>query len=193
MQPTTFTFRLSDEGYLELLRNMPYIRKMYAFIITVLVTLCTLFSLSINGDLQAYTRSAFEVISAGVIAFLLSFVFLIALYFYIRSKWNRGLKKLARSLKEKYQGSKDEDYIIAFDQNEKAFYVGYRRHKIEIGQRLHVVSTSNYLLFYHGKGKAEDKFYIPKGGKEGHRESVRIVEAFLEKSEEVQFKRKRPS
>jgi hypothetical protein len=128
-------------------------------------------------------------------ALVLSLVALLVFYLYFRFRINAFLKQSARRKKEKYQPTNDEEYMIVFDQVQKAFLLGNRQHRIGIGQNLKVVSTSRHLLFYDGDGKSQDKFYIPKHGEKEHQENVAYMTDYLEKSSEVQYreKEKRPS
>ena len=78
--------------------------------------------------------------------------------------------------------------MIVFDQDQNAFLLGNRQHRI--GQNLKVVSTSRHLLFYDGDGKSQEKFYIPKDGDKEHQENVAYITDYLKKSSEVQYKEK---
>jgi hypothetical protein len=197
----TFTFKLSDDGYYELLKYMPYFRKVYLFgIIGVFVISAVLF-LSLNNSFQESASTSSQLIFAHILqvmfpallAFGLSLVVLLVFYLYFLFRINAFLKKSARRLKEKYQPANDEEYVIVFDQDQKAFLLGNRQHRI--GQNLKVVSTTRHLLFYDGEGKSQEKFYIPKDGDEGHQENVGFITDYLDKSAEVQYIKigKRPS
>ncbi|MGG4169255.1 hypothetical protein ABEW00_17570 [Rossellomorea vietnamensis] len=196
MQKKTFTFKLSDDGYYELLKYMPYFRKVYLFgIIGVFVISAVLF-LSLNHSFQesASTSSQLifehilQVMFPALLAFGISLVVLLVFYLYFRFRINAFLKKSARRLKEKYQQAFDEEYMIVFDQDQNAFLLGNQQHRI--GQNLKVVSTSRYLLFYDGDGKSQRKFYIPKDGGKEHQEDVACITVYLEKSSAVQYKEK---
>ncbi len=63
--------------------------------------------------------------------------------------------------------------MIVFDQDQNAFLLGNRKHRI--GQNLKVVSTSRHLLFYDGDEKSQTKFYIPKDGGQEHQENVAYI------------------
>jgi hypothetical protein len=110
------------------------------------------------------------------------------LYLYFRFRINAFLKKSARRLKEKYQPANDEEYMIVFDQDQNAFLLGNRQHRI--CQNLQVVSTSRHLLFYDGGGKSQEKFYIPKDGDQEHQENVAYIKDYLMKTSGVQYEEK---
>ncbi|RBP00197.1 hypothetical protein [Rossellomorea aquimaris] len=196
MQNKAFTFKLSDEGYYELLKNMPYFRKVYFFGNIGLGVITTVLFLYWNHEFQesASTPSpvmfAFisQVMFPALLAFGLSLVVHLVLYFYFRFRIHASLKKSARRLKEKYQPANGEEYKIVFDQDQNAFLLGNRQHGI--GQNLKVVSTSRHLLFYDGDGKSQEKFYIPKDGGKEHQEDVACISVYLEKSSAVQYKEK---
>ena len=194
MQKKTFTFKLSEDGYYELLKYMPYFRKVYLFgIIGVFVISAVLF-LSLNNSFQESASTSSQLIFAHILqvmfpallAFGLSLVVHLVFYLYFRFRINAFLKKSARRLKEKYQPANDEEYMIVFDQGQNAFLLGNRQHRI--GQNLKVVSTSRHLLVYDGDGKSQSKFYIPKDGDKEHQENVAFIANYLEKSSEVQYK-----
>lgn len=195
MQKKTLTFKLSDDGYYELLKYMPYFRKVHLFgIIGVFVISAVLF-LSLNHSFQESASTSSQLIFEHILqvmfptllAFGISLVVLLVFYLYFRFRINAFLKKSARRLKEKYQPANDEEYIIVFDRDQNAFFLGNRQQQIEIGQNLKVVSTSSHLLFYDGDGKTQEKFYIPKDGDQGHQENVASIAYYLEKSFEVQY------
>ncbi|MCC5803805.1 hypothetical protein [Rossellomorea vietnamensis] len=201
MQKKTFTFKLSDDGYYELLKYMPYFRKVYLFgIIGVLVISAVLF-LSLNNTFQESASTSSQLIFAHILqvmfpallAFGISLVVLLVFYLYFRFRIKAFLKKSARRLKEKYQPANDEEYMIVFDQDQNAFLLGNRHHRI--CQNLQVVSTSSHLLFYDGDGKSQEKFYIPKDGDQEHQENVAYITDYLEKTSGVRYgeKGKRPS
>ncbi|MGG4169270.1 hypothetical protein ABEW00_17650 [Rossellomorea vietnamensis] len=203
MQKKTFTFKLSDEGYYELLKYMPYFRKVHFFGIIGVFVISTVFFLYWNHEFQESANTSSPVMFAfilqvmfpALLAFGLSLVVHFLLYLYFRFRINAFLKKSARRLKEKYQPANDEEYMIVFDQDQHAFLIGNRQHRIGIGQNLKVVSTSRYLLFYDGDGKSQSKFYIPKDGDKGHQENVAYIKDYLKKTSRVQYeeKGKRPS
>lgn len=197
MQNKTFTFKLSDEGYYELLKYMPYYRKVYFFGIIGLVVISTALFLYWNHAFQESARTSssqlifahiLQVMFPALLAFGLSLVVLLVIYLYFRFRINAFLKKSARRLKEKYQPANGEEYMIVFDQDQKAFLLGNPQQQIEIGQNLKVVSTSRHLLFYDGDGKSQSKFYIPKDGDQEHQENVAYISDYLEKSLEIQYK-----
>ncbi|WGG46487.1 hypothetical protein [Rossellomorea sp. DA94] len=194
MEKKTFTFKLSDEGYYELLKYMPYFRKVYFFgIIGVVVISAGLF-LSLYNSFQESTSTSSQLIFAHILqvmfpallAFGISLVVLLVFYLYFRFRINVFLKKSARRLREKYQPANDEEYMIVFHQDQDAFLLGDQQHRI--GQNLKVVSTSRHLLFYDGEGKFQNKFYMPKHGDKEHEEDVAYIADYLEKSSEVQYK-----
>lgn len=201
MEKKTFTFKLSDDGYYELLKYMPYFRKVYFFGIIGVVVISAVLFLSLNNSFQesASTSSpvmfafVLQVMFPALLAFGLSLVVFLVFYLYFRFRINAFLKKSARRLKEKYQPANDEEYMIVFDQDQEAFILGNRKHRI--GQNLKVVSTSRHLLFYDGDGKSQEKFYIPKHGDEKYQEDVAYIKDYLKKTSGVQYeeKGKRPS
>ncbi|PFA62933.1 hypothetical protein CN378_17995 [Bacillus sp. AFS015802] len=203
MQKKTFTFKLSDDGYYELLRYMPYFRKVYLFGNIGVYVISIVFFLYWNHEFQESASTSSPVMFAFISqvmvpalwAFGLSLVVHLVLYFYFRFRIHVFLKQSARRLKEKYQPANNEVYMIVFDQDQSAFFLGNRQHRIGIGQNLKVVSTFKYLLFYDGDGKSQDKFYIPKDGDQGHQENVAYITDYLEKTSGVQYeeKGKRPS
>jgi hypothetical protein len=195
VQKKTFTFKLSDDGYYELLKYMPYFRKVYFFGIIGVVVISAVLFLSLNNSFQesANTSSSqlifehiLQLMFPALLAFGLSLVVLLVFYLYFRFRINAFLKKSARRLKEKYQPDNDKEYMVVFDQDQNAFLLGNRQYRI--GQNLKVVSTSRHLLFYDRDGKSQEKFYIPKDGDQGHRENVAYITNYLEKSLEVQYK-----
>ena len=198
MQNKTFTFKLSDEGYYELLKYMPYFRKVYLFGIIGLFVISIVLFLSLNNSFQESASTSSQVMFAyisqvmfpALLALALSLVVLLVFYLYFRFRINTFLKKSARLLKEKYQPANDEEYMIVFDQDQMAFLLGNRQHRIEIGQSLKVISTSKNILFYNGDGKSHNKFYIPKYGDKEHQENVAYMTDYLEKSSEVEYKEK---
>jgi hypothetical protein len=196
VEKKTFTFKLSDDGYYELLKYMPYFRKVYFFgIIGVFVISAVLF-LSLNHSFQesASTSSPvmfeyiLQVMFPALLAFGISLVVLLVFYLYFRFRINAFLKKSARRLKEKYQPANDEKYKIVFDQDLSAFLLGNEKNRI--GQNLKVVSTSRHLLFYDGDGKSQEKFYIPKDGDQVHQENVAYIKDYLKKTSGVQYEEK---
>ncbi|WGG46520.1 hypothetical protein [Rossellomorea sp. DA94] len=195
MEKKTLTFKLSDDGYYELLKYMPYFRKVHLFGIIGVFVISTVFFLYWNHEFQESANTSSPVMFAfilqvmfpALLAFGLSLVVHFLLYLYFRFRIHVFLKKSAHRLKEKYQPANDEEYMIVFDQDQKAFLLGNRQQQIEIGQNLKVVSTSRYLLFYDGDGKSQEKFYIPKDGDQGHQENVAYILDYLEKLLEVQF------
>lgn len=202
MQKKKLTFKLSDDGYYELLKYMPYFRKVHLFgIIGVFVISAVLF-LSLNNSFQESASTSSQLIFAHILqvmfpallAFGISLVVLLVFYLYFRFRINAFLKKSARRLKEKYQPA-NEEYVIVSDQNQNAFFLGNRQQQIEISQNLKVVSTSRHLLFYDGDGKTQEKFYIPKDGDIEHEETVAYMTDYLKKTSGVQYeeKGKRPS
>jgi hypothetical protein len=196
MQKKTFTFKLSHDGYYELLKYMPYFRKVYFFGNIGVIVISAVLFLSLNNSFQesASTSSPvmfeyiLQVMFPALLAFGLSLVVHFLLYLYFRFRINAFLKKSARRLKEKYQPANDEEYMIVFDQNQNAFLLGNRQHRI--GQNLKVVSTFKYLLFYDGDGKSQSKFYIPKDGDQGHQENVAYITDYLKKTSGVQYEEK---
>jgi hypothetical protein len=134
-----------------------------------------------------------QVMLPALLAFGLSLVVLLVIYLYFRFRINAFLKKSARRLKEKSQPANGEEYMIVFDQDQKAILLGNRQHRI--GQNLKVVSTSRHFLFYDGDGKSQSKFYIPKDGDPGHQENLAYITDYLKKTSGVQYeeKGKRPS
>jgi hypothetical protein len=190
VQKKIFKFKLSDDGYYELLKYMPYFRKVHFFGIIGLVVISTVLFLYWNNAFQESASTSSEVMFARILALSLSLVVLLVFYLYFRFRINAFLKQSARRLKEKYQPASDEEYIIVFDQDQNAFLLGNRQHKIGIGQSLKVVSTSRHLLFYDGDGKSQEKFYMPKHGDKEHQEVVACIADYLEKSSEVQYKEK---
>jgi hypothetical protein len=124
----------------------------------------------------------------ALLAFGLSLVVHFLLYLYFRFRIHAFLKKSARRLKEKNQPVNDEEYTIVFDQDQNAFLLGNRQHRI--GQNLKVVSTSRHLLFYDGEGKSQEKFYIPKDGDQVHQENVAYIKDYLIKTSGVQYEEK---
>ncbi|TMU87128.1 hypothetical protein FGG79_03030 [Bacillus sp. BHET2] len=201
MQKKTFTFKLSDDGYYELLKYMPYFRKVYIFGNIGLFVISIVLFLYWNHEFQESASTSSPVMFAfisqvmfpALLAFGLSLVVHLLLYFYFRFRIHAFLKQSARRLKEKYQPANDEDYMIVFDQDQKAFLLGNRQHRI--GQNLKVVSTSRHLLFYDGEGKSQTKFYIPKDGNQEHQENVTYITDYLKKTSGVHYeeKGKRPS
>ena len=201
MEEKTFTFKLSDDGYYELLKYMPYFRKVYFFGIIGLFVISTVFFLYWNHEFQESASTSSPVMFAFISqvmvpalwAFGLSLVVHLVLYFYFRFRIHVFLKQSARRLKEKYQPANDEKYMIVFDQDQNAFLLGNRQHRI--CQNLKVVSTSRHLLFYDGDGKSQEKFYIPKHGDEKYQENVAYITDYLKKTSGVQYeeKGKRPS
>jgi hypothetical protein len=196
MQKKTFTFKLSEDGYYELLKNMPYFRKVYFFgNIGVFVISIVLF-LSLNNSFQESASTSSPVMFAFISqvmvpalwAFGIPLVVHLLLYFYFRFRINTFLKNSARRLKEKYQPANDEEYVIVFDQDQNVFLLGNRQHRI--GQNLKVVSTSRHLLFYDGDGKSQGKFYIPKDGDQRDLENIGYISDYLEKTSGVQYKEK---
>jgi hypothetical protein len=178
VQKKTFTFKLSDDGYYELLKYMPYFRKVYFFGNIGVFVISTVFFLHWNHEFQESASTSSPVMFAFISqvmvpalwAFGLSLVVHLLLYFYFRFRIHAFLKKSARRLKEKYQTANDEEYMIVFDQDQNAFLLGNRQHRI--GQNLKVVSTSRHFLFYDGDGKSQSKFYIPKDGDQEHKEKL---------------------
>ncbi|MCA0149686.1 hypothetical protein LCD52_12870 [Rossellomorea vietnamensis] len=201
MQKKTFTFKLSNDGYYELLKYMPYFRKVYFFGIIGVVVISAVLFLSLNHSFQesASTSSPvmfefiLQVMFPALLAFGISLVVLLVFYLYVRFRINAFLKKSARRLKEKYQPANDEEYVIVFDQDQHAFFLGNRQHQIEVGQNLKVVSTSRHLLFYDGDGKSQSKFYIPKDGDIEHEETVAYMTDYLKKSSGIKYEEKRKS
>ncbi|MGG3916028.1 hypothetical protein [Rossellomorea vietnamensis] len=194
MQEKTFTFKLSHDGYYELLKYMPYFRKVYLFGNIGLFVISTVFFLYWNHEFQESASTSSPVMFAYVLqvmvpalwAFGLSLVLHLVLYFYFRFRIHAFLKQSARRLKEKYQPANNEEYKIVFDQDQNAFLLGNRQHRI--GQNLKVVSTSRHLLFYDGDEQSQEKFYIPKHGNQGYQESVAYITDYLVMSYEVQYK-----
>jgi hypothetical protein len=194
VQKKTFIFKLSDDGYYELLKHMPYFRKAYFFGNIGLFVISTVFFLYWNHEFQESASTSSPVMFAfilqvmfpALLAFGLSLVVLLVIYLYFRFRINAFLKKSARRLKEKSQPANGEEYMIMFDQDQNVFLLGNREHRI--GQNLKVVSTSRHLLLYDGDGKSQEKFYIPKEGDKGHQENVAYITDYLEKSLDVQYK-----
>jgi hypothetical protein len=193
VQKKTFTFKLSENGYYELLKYMPYFRKVHLFGIIGVFLISTVFFLYWNHEFQESANTSSPVMFAfilqvmlpALLAFGLSLVVHFLLYLYFRFRIHVFLKKSAHRLKEKYQPANDEEYVIVFDQDQHAFLLGNRQHRI--GQNLKVVSTSRHLLFYDGDGKSQEKFYIPKDGDIEHEENVAYMTDYLEKLLEVQY------
>jgi hypothetical protein len=198
VEKKTLTFKLSDDGYYELLKYMPYFRKVHFLGIIGVFVISIGFFLYWNHQFQesASTSSpmmfAFilQVMFPALLAFGLSLVVHFLLYLYFRFRIHVFLKKSARRLKEKYQPANDEDHMIVFNQDQNAFFLGNRQQQIEIGQNLKVVSTSRHLLFYDGDGKSQSKFYIPKDGDQGHQENVAYIADYLKKTSVVQYEEK---
>ncbi|KPL58323.1 hypothetical protein [Rossellomorea vietnamensis] len=196
MQKKTFTFKLSDEGYYELLKYMPYFRKVHFFGNIGVFVISTVLFLYYNHAFQESASPSspvmfefiLQVMFPALLAFGLSLVVHFLLYLYFRFRINAFLKKSARRLKEKYQQAFDEEYMIVFDQDQNAFLLGNRQHRI--GQNLKVVSTSKHLLFYDGDGKSQTKFYIPKDGDRVHQENVAYIKDYLMKTSGVQYEEK---
>ncbi|MBW3112493.1 hypothetical protein KYJ26_11665 [Bacillus sp. MCCB 382] len=194
MKKKTFTFKLFDEGYYELLKYVPYFRKVYFFGNIGLFAVSIVLFLYWNHEFQESANTSSPVMFAfisqvmvpALLALGLSLVVLLVLYLLFRFRIHVFLKQSARRLKEKYQPANDEEYLIVFDQDQNAFLLGNRQYRI--GQNLKVVSTSRHLLFYDGDGKSQSKFYIPKEGDQGHQENVAFIANYLEKSSEVQYK-----
>jgi hypothetical protein len=203
VQKKTFTFKLSDDGYYELLKYMPYFRKVYLFgniglfVISIVLFLYWNHVFQESASTSSPVMFAFisQVMFPALLAFGLSLVVHLVLYLYFHFRIHVFLKQSARRLKEKYQPANDEEYMIVFDQDQKAFLVGNRQYQIGIGQNLKVVSTSRHLLFYGGDGKSQSKFYIPTNGDKEHQENVAYITNYLEKTSGVQYneKGKRPS
>jgi hypothetical protein len=195
VEKKTLTFKLFDDGYYELLKYMPYFRKVHFFGIIGVFVISTGFFLYWNHQFQESSSTSSPVMFAfilqvmfpALLAFGLSLVVHFLLYLYFRFRIHVFLKKSARRLKEKYQPANDEEYMIVFDQDQNAFFLGNRQQQIEIGQNLKVVSTSRHLLFYDGDGKTQEKFYIPKDGDVEHEENVAYMTDYLEKLLEVQY------
>jgi hypothetical protein len=195
LQNKSFKFKLSDAGFYELLRFMPYFRKVNLFGIVGIIVISTILFFYWNSSFQETAGSSSEVMFASIIALILSMAVLLVFYLIFRFRINAFLKKSARNSKEKYQSTNDEDYIITFDKNQRAFLLGNRQQKIGIAQELRVISTSRHLLFYHGHGKSQNKFYIPKNGNQEYQENIKYISDFLKKLPEVHYeeKEKRPS
>jgi hypothetical protein len=190
MQKKTFTFKLSDDGYYELLKYMPYFRKVYFFGNIGLFMISTVFFLYWNHEFQESASTSSPVMFAfisqvmfpALLAFGLSLVIHLVLYFYFRFRIHVYLKQSARRFKERSQPGNDEEYMIVFDQDQAAFLLGNRQDQIGVGQNLKVVFTSRHLLFYDGDGKSQSKFYIPRHGDKEHQEYIAYMTNFLEKS-----------
>jgi hypothetical protein len=198
VQKKTFTFKLSDDGYYELLKYMPYFRKVHFFGIIGVFVISAVFFLYWNHEFQESANTSSPVMFAfilqvmfpALLAFGLSLVVHFLLYLYFRFRIHVFLKKSARRIKEKYQPANDEDYMIVFNQNQNAFFLGNRQKQIEIGHNLKVVSTSRHLLFYDGEGNSQEKFYIPKDGDIEHEETVAYMTDYLKKTSEVKYEEK---
>ncbi|UTE78498.1 hypothetical protein [Rossellomorea sp. KS-H15a] len=196
MQKKTFTFKLSENGYYELLKYMPYFRKVHLFGIIGVFLISTVFFLYWNHEFQESANTSSPVMFAfilqvmfpALLAFGLSLVVHFLLYLYFRFRIHVFLKKSAHRLKEKYQPANDEEYVIVFDQDQNAFLLGNRQHRI--GQNLKVVSTSRHLLFYDGDGKSQEKFYIPKDGDIEHEENVAYMTDYLKKTSGIKYEEK---
>ncbi|WGG46508.1 hypothetical protein [Rossellomorea sp. DA94] len=196
MQKKTFTFKLSDDGYYELLKYMPYFRKVHLFGMTGLVVISIALVLYWNHVFQESASTSSQLIFAHILQVMfpallalgLSLVQFLVFYLYFHFRINTFLKKSARRLKEKYQPANDKEYTIVFDQNQNVFLLGNRQHRI--GQNLKVVSTSRHLLFYDGEGKTQEKFYIPLDGDKEHQENVAYIKDYLNKTSGVKYEEK---
>ncbi len=67
MQKKTFTFKLSDDGYYELLKYMPYFRKVYCFGIIGVFVISVLLFLSLNNSFQESASTSSQWISAHIL------------------------------------------------------------------------------------------------------------------------------
>jgi hypothetical protein len=183
------------------LNTCPYFRKVYLFGNIGVFVISTVFFLYWNHEFQELASTSSTVMFAfisqvmvpALLAFGLTLVVHLVLYFYFRFRIHVFLKKSARRLKEKYQPANDEEYVIVFDQDQNAFLLGNLQQRI--GQNLKVVSTSRHLLFYDGEGKSQEKFYIPKDGDRVHQENATYITDYLKKTSGVQYEKKgkRPS
>jgi hypothetical protein len=130
VQNKTFTYKLSDDGYYELLKYMPYFRKVYFFGIIGLFVIFTVLFLYWNHAFQESASTSSQVMFAyisqvmfpGILALVSSLVVLLVFYLYLRFRINTFLKQSARRLKEKYQPANDEEYMIVFDQDQRPSY-----------------------------------------------------------------------
>jgi hypothetical protein len=190
LQKKSFKFNLSDEGYYELLKFLPYFRKVNFFGIIGILVIWLLLFLYWNNAFQEYASSFPDAMFAGILALFLSLIVLLFLFLLFWFRISTFLKKSARNLKEKYQPLNSEEYIIVFDQDIMSFSLGKGQHKIVVGKNLEVISTSRHLLFYQGNGKSQNKFYIPKNGDKEHQENIRYIANYLEKETDVQYKEK---
>jgi hypothetical protein len=190
LQNKSFKFKLSDDGYYELLKFLPYFRRVNFFGIIGILVIWLLLFLYWNNAFQEYANLFSDAMFAGIFALFLSLIVLLFLFLLFWFRISTFLKKAARNLKEKHQPLNGEEYIIVFDQDIMSFLIGKGQHKIVVGKNLEVISTSRHLLFYQGDGKSQNKFYIPKNGDKEHQENIRYITDYLEKETEVQYKEK---
>jgi hypothetical protein len=100
---------------------------------------------------------------------------------------NKRLKKEAAKVYDRYPFGEDEGFSIIFDELRECFFIGRGENKFPIGENTIVYLTKKHHLFYHGHGKKDEKFYIPKEGDTEYRAKVITLENYLKENRSVKY------